>query len=222
MQRINAWWEEIPSERFWLGVTGHDGRGELLAAPCGAKHSTPTWAHPLITHVKDGDAVFHYGEAQQAIVAWSISRGRVQKKELAWPRRAQGPDSERAAPRLRTSWAIDLERSTPLDSVVPLDQIARIQWELFPALRAFEDKVGEPLYYPFAMGSPSGTRLLAGHVFKLPALFVECFPALARVSEQMRWSAAARMRATNRPWTRAVQVAASLDPRTSTEKMRRA
>jgi hypothetical protein len=88
------------------------------------------------------------------------------------------------------SWAIRLERSAPLDRVVHCDEIARIQWDLFPALRALEDKVGEPIYYPFAMDSASDTRLLAGYVFKLPVLFVECFPALARVGAHLKSSVA--------------------------------
>jgi hypothetical protein len=199
MEGINTWWEEMLGERFWLGIARRDGKSEVLAAPCGFVRSAPGWTRPLITHVKDGDAVFHYDEAQRAIVAWSTSRGRARKRRLDWSMSEQGQDPEDAPPRLLPSWTIGLEGSTLLDSVVPLDEIARIQWDLFPALRAFEDKVGEPLYYPFAMGSPSDTHLLPGYVFKLPALFVEQFPALARVAEQVRWSAVAPTRAAHSP-----------------------
>jgi hypothetical protein len=213
MKGINTWWEEIPGERFWLGIPGRDGNSEVLATPCGAKRNAPCRTNALITHVKDGDAVFHYEEAQRGIVAWSSSRGRVQKRRLIWAQRALGPDSESAAPLLLPSWAIELEEATPLDSVVSLDEIARIQWDLFPALRELEDKVGEPLYYPFTMGSSSETSLLAGYVFKLPALFVECFPALARAAERMSWSAAARARAAGHSLARAEQVAVSPNTR---------
>jgi hypothetical protein len=213
MEGINTWWDEMPGERFWLGMTGRDGNSAVLAAPCGPGGNTPTWTLPLIKHVKDGDVVFHYDETQQAIVAWSTARGRVQSKRLAWSRRAQGDGHERTAPRLLPSWAIGLEQLTPLNSVVPVGEIARLQWDGFPALRAFEDRVGEPLYYPFAMGSASETHLLAGYVFKLPALFVEWFPSMARVAEQMARSAAAHARATRRSWSEPALAAASSDSR---------
>jgi hypothetical protein len=209
MKGINTWWKEIPGERFWLGISGHAGGRDVLAAPRGAKRHNPFWSHPLIACVKDGDVVFQYDETRQAIVAWSTSRGRARKKGLFWSRQADGQDPEQSAPRLLPSWEIGLEKPSLLDDVVPLEQIARIQWDLFSALRAFEDKVGQPLYYPFAMGSPSETHLLAGYVFKLPMLFVVCFPALARVAEQMNRSAVANGRAAERPRMTTLQVVTS-------------
>jgi hypothetical protein len=199
MVNVNTWWEGMVGERFWLGIARRDGKSEVLAAPCGFGRSAPGWTRPQITHVKDGDVVFHYDEARQAIVARSIARGRARKRRLDWSGRERGQDPEGAPPRMLPSWTIGLEGSTPLDNVVPLDEIARIQWDLFPALREFEDEVGEPIYYPFAMGSPSDTHLLPGFVFKLPALFVERVPALVRASEQVRWSTAARTRAVHSP-----------------------
>ena len=58
---------------------------------------------------------------------------------------------------------------------VPLTEVARVQWELFPALRALEDRSGGPLYYPFELGMKEITRPLSGYVFKLPAVFVQGF-----------------------------------------------
>ena len=199
MEGVNNWWEEIPGERFWLGITNRDHKRDVLAMPCGNERHTPRQFHPLITKVRDGDVVFHYDEAGQAIVAWSTSRGRPRKRPLLWSGPPHDRDFKGDQARPLLSWTIELAGSTRLDDVVPLDEIARIQWDLFPALRAFEDEVGGPLYYPFAMDGPSSTRLLAGYVFKLPVLFVECFPAMARVAEQVTRSAAGRMSATSRP-----------------------
>ena len=213
MEGINAWWEGVADERFWLGVTSRDGEGEVLSAPCDAGRRTSPSTLPLITHVKDGDVVFHFDEAQPGIVGWSIARGPARKERLAWPELAQDPDLEGPALRLLPRWVTVLESTTSLHAAVPLDQIARVQWDMFPALRALEDAVGVPLHYPFAMGSPSHTHLLAGHVFKLPGLFVGWFPALARVAELMRWSATAHVDAIHRSGTRAAAVAASPDAR---------
>jgi hypothetical protein len=209
MQIINKWWEGVPGERFWLGITRRDGERNVLAAPCSIH--TPRGFLPLIAAVNDGDIVFHYDEVQQAVVAWSTSRGRPRKRSLAWCGLPQDSDFDIDEVRLLPSWTIGLERPAPLDDVVRLDEIARTHWGLFPALRELEDRVGGPLYYPFAMDDPSSTRLLAGYVFKLPALFVESFTAMARVAEQVTHPVADRRRATVRLQPEAAPSAASLD-----------
>jgi hypothetical protein len=62
---INAWWEGVPGERYWLDVTNRNDRNELLAAPCDVGRRSASWAHRLVTHVKDGDVVFHYDALQE-------------------------------------------------------------------------------------------------------------------------------------------------------------
>jgi len=189
----------MPGERFWLGRIGDD-TGNALAAPCRLKHS-------LITHVKPGDVVFLYDDALQAIVASSTARGRPRSTRLLWPVSSEGTRPDSTMPRLLASWVIELESATGLDTNVTFDEIARVQSEQFASLRAFEEQVGGPLDYPFAVESPSDTRLLAGHAFKLPALFVEWFPPLARVAARMKWSAVARARSSDRLRTKAESVA---------------
>jgi hypothetical protein len=219
MEGINNWWEEIPGERFWLGITNRDHKRDVLASPCCNGRHADRRSRPLITQVRDGDVVFHYDEARQAIVAWSTSRGRPRKRPLLWSGPPHDSDFKGDQARLLLSWTIELEGQTRLDDVVPLDEIARIQWDLFPALRVFEDEVGGPLYYPFAMDGPSTTRLLAGYVFKLPAFFVECFPAMARIAGQVTWGAAGRMDANNRLAARAARPLAMPDTGTARTTM---
>jgi hypothetical protein len=180
MNAIHRWWDGMPGERFWLGIIGTDGTGEWLAAPC-----VSTRANSLISHVQRGDAVFQFDPVQQAIVSCSIARGPLKKRRLIWP--GPRPDGEHSAgtQHERTSWTIALEYCEPLECAVSLDEIARAQWEFFPALRTLEDRVGDPLYYPFTVGSPSETRLLSGQVFKLPALFVSGFASLAAALDRM-------------------------------------
>lgn len=182
MDTINAWWERVPGEHYWLDVTGRDGRYELLAAPRGHGRSAAAWTHRLITHVRGGDVVFHYDASREAVVAWSIAHGRVGKRDLWWPPPADAP-GDAADGHRSPSWSIRLRQSTELEPVVSLSAIARIQWGLFPSLRALEDAVGFPLYYPFEMGDRESTRPLPGFVFRLPAVFVQAFPDLAGAAE---------------------------------------
>jgi len=181
---INAWWESVPGERYWLDVTNRSDRNEFLAAPQGVGRSSASWAHRLITHVKDGDVVFHYDALQESIVAWSIPYGRVEKMQLSWPL-AESHAAEGATSQRLLSWAIGLRQFTPLGAAVPLREIAQIQWSLFPSLRALEDEVGGPLYYPFEMGIREATRPLSGYVFKLPSVLVHGSPELASAAHRV-------------------------------------
>jgi hypothetical protein len=143
----------------------------------------------LIRHVADGDVVFHFDAVRQAIVARSVVRGRVLRRRLAWSRSARHRDPGQAWTESLQSWAVGLQESVPLADPVSMAHIARLQYDLFPALRTLEDTVGASLHYPFSLGSPVDTHVLAGHVFKLPALFVDACPMLARGVTSMQLAA---------------------------------
>lgn len=184
MDPIHTWWSAMPGERYWLGITRRDAAGEWLVAPRSSGRHARTTGQFLITYVRDGDAVFHFDAVQQAIVAWSVARGRAQKQLAGGFPPAMTEWGEATAPVARPSWMLKLEDTVPLVPAVTMGEIARVQWALFPALRAFEDRVGEPLSYPFTIGNPISTRLLPGYVFKLPEIFVRALPNLAAASRR--------------------------------------
>ena len=199
MHVVNTWWNDLPGERYWLAITASCGGEGVLAVPRKRGRGSSSKAHGLISHVRAGDAIFHYDGAQQAIVACSTARGRVHDRLLTWEADTRRAGVASLVPGPAAVWAIDLERATPLDRHVPIDEIACAHSALFPALRAFEDEVGDPLYYPFAMCGASGSFVLPGRVFKLPALFVRSFPELAQAGGRFQWSAGARTHATSLP-----------------------
>jgi hypothetical protein len=189
---VNPWWAHVPGERYWLDVTDRQGRDECLATPRGTGRRGESWTTRLITHVRDGDVVFHYDAVQQAIAAWSVSHGRVEKRQVSW-----AAPGTRANSDIQTvpGWSIGLRDSTRLDEPVTLYDIARVQWDLFPTLRALEDEAGATLHYPFEMGDRHSTRPIAGYVFKLPAVFVQSFPGLARAAGHVNRLQPGRQRA---------------------------
>lgn len=180
---INAWWERLPGERYWLHVAHQHDRDELLAAPRGEGRAASSWRHRLITHVRDGDVVFRYDPSHRGIVGWSSAHGRIEKRDVSWPHPAQHAGNGSGS-RWLPSWGIGLRHHVRLQAGVPLTEVARIQWELFPALRALEDGSGGSLYYPFEMGMRDVTRPLSGYVFKLPAVFVQSFAEFAGAMDQ--------------------------------------
>ena len=185
VEGINPWWERVPGERYWLDVTNRNDRNELLATPRGVGRDSASWAHCLVTHVKNGDVVFHYDALQESIVAWSIPYGRIEKTDLSWPVAASHAGEDAPSQRL-PSWAIGLGQYTRLGAAVPLREIAQIQWSLFPSLRALEDEAGGPLHYPFEMGNRETTHPLPGYVFKLPSVLVHGSPELASAARVAR------------------------------------
>lgn len=187
MRQIHLWWSKRLVERFWLAVVRNDGQTDVLATPCGSEAGIPTWRRRLILHVKPGDMVFHFDVGQQAIVAWSPARGRVRDCAMTWDVPTPGPAPAHETARTLPTWSMALGTKTALNAIVPLDAIARGQRALFPVLRTLEDEVGEPLYYPFTMSGAAATSLLVGHVFKLPAVFVEQFAPLANAARNQTW-----------------------------------
>jgi hypothetical protein len=178
---INRWWEPLPGERYWLDATTRDEREELLAAPRGDRKSAALWTHRLITHVRNEDIVFRYDSSQGGISGWSSAGGRVKKQNLSWPHSAENGAGSQQLP----SWGIGLRQPVQLRTGVTLAEVARVQWNLFPAMRALEDRSGGPLYFPFEMGRQDITRPLAGYVFKLPAVFVRSFTEFTGAVEQV-------------------------------------
>jgi hypothetical protein len=186
MREINTWWKAQTGERFWLGVTSHDGEAEVLAVPWREGRSPRSL---LLSHVQAGDVVFHFDPARQRIDGWSVPNERAHRHHLPWASLSHGAEAaDPAHPETEPSLALDLDGPVPLERPVTLDEIANVQWGLFPALQELEDLVGDPLYYPFAMGNADDTHIVPGHVFKLPGLFIRCFPAMVHAIENVPWA----------------------------------
>jgi hypothetical protein len=161
---------------------------DVVVIPEESPNDVASWVSNLPAHLPQRDVVFQYDSEAHAIAAWSRARG-ASRHESGWSW-SSGVERNGSSP--RGAWLIKTQGWRPLDTPVAIDEIARVQWDLFPALRALEDEVGDPLYYPFAMGSPEQTHPLPGKVFKLPSVFVEQFGALSDVARETRSAEALR------------------------------
>ena len=175
MSNVHAWWEHRPEECFWLGIDSA-GAAEGLAAPSEEGHRQRRDLPSLIRHIRSGEVVFHYDTAAQAITGWAVASGKVRQSGFV-----RGKSQETAVlqpPRWVPSLVMGLGPTTTIAPTVTIAQIAQAQWTLFPVLREFEDRVGEPLYYPFTIEGPGLANLQSGHVFKMPRALVEAIPSL--------------------------------------------
>jgi len=176
MDGIHPWWVGRAGEGYWLEVTDREFFGNQLITRRHDPRCMTAWSHRLVLHVEPGDVIFHYYERERAIVGWSTAHGRTApgrfrdgvRNALAW-RRNEAP-----------IWTVSLSGMTLLPCALTIDDVAERQSALVDDLMALEEQVGDPLYYPFEIGRPNETRPLPGYLFKLPALFVDAFPQLAR------------------------------------------
>jgi hypothetical protein len=183
VNNVNSWWSGLPQERFWLTVAPEEGTHDVLVVPEGSRTGPASWVNMLPACLAERDVLFHFDPEVQAITSWSRAKGPGARKEPGW---TLGGGVDRESRARRSRWMVGLRGRKALESPVPIEEVARVQWDLFPALRALEEKYGDPLYYPFAMGSPDETHPLPCHVFKLPALFVDSFAPLASVARATR------------------------------------
>jgi len=178
MNTVNSWWANMPNERFWLVVARLDEMKDVLVIPEEHSSGVAGWVSQLPGYVPRRDVVFQFDPDSHAIAAWSRAKGPATRQD--------GGRQERNGQAHRASWLLKLHGWRLLHTPVKADEIARVQYELFPALRTLEERVGDPLYYPFAMGSPTETHALPGRFFKLPAMFVEQVASLDGVARDTR------------------------------------
>lgn len=177
---INEWWAGDPTERFWLEITDRDTLGEDLLAPKTDQSGNATWSYALISHIGEGDIVFHYrnepGE-DKAIVGYSQVTGTLESTSLRW--QAHGTVG-RAAGRAttRAAWRLPLANYADLANPVSLDDLRAIEPRLRRASEALASSVSGPLYLPFAFSDKRPLRGAQGYLAKFPASFVEAIPEL--------------------------------------------
>src|SRR4030095_1382419 len=143
MNTVNSWWVDMPNERFWLVVARLDAMKDVLVIPGEDTHDVTAWVAQPPGYIPRGDVVFQYDPDSNAIVAWSRARGPARRQEPGW---SISGGLERNGHSRRASWLIKLHGWRLLQEPVAADEIARVQYDFFPALQSLEEKVGDPLY----------------------------------------------------------------------------
>lgn len=175
---INEWWSGRYEERYWLEVTGRNDLGVNLKAPQTNEQGDEFWSYSLLKFVEPGDVIFHYDRPRQAIVAWSVATGELWEDMVVWAARGISARTAGIQPHTRPGWYVGLEQFFVFKQPVLLDEIRTVQAELTVKRKQLAALVGDPLYFPFEMGTKRPLRPMQGYLFKLPAFFVAQFPEL--------------------------------------------
>jgi hypothetical protein len=175
MSELHRWWHGRRDESFWLEVTRRPDLGENLKAPQTNEQGREFWSYALLKEVREGDVIFHYDGIAQAIVARSRAVGTYWEDELLWAARGTSARAANIVPHPRLGWYLGLEHFQRLPEVVSLDAIRMSTAAVQSMKNALDQEVGEPLYFPFELGSRRPLRPMQGYLFKLPRAFVEFF-----------------------------------------------
>ncbi|MGK5114753.1 protein NO VEIN domain-containing protein [Geodermatophilus sp. CPCC 205506] len=180
-EALNRWWDEEPSERYWLEITDREDLGADLHAPKLDDAGRPYWSYNLVTEVRADDVVLHWHKSMlgyPAIVGWSVATGVPEDSSIVW--QARGSFGRRHGPTgPEPAWRMPLRDYTPLLS--PIGQ-ATLRREEGAVRTVHDDLVGRfrrPLYFPFALSERRPVRTAQGYLVKFPSALVQVFEELA-------------------------------------------
>jgi len=168
------WWKDRPEERFWLEATDRTDLGADLRAPLADDAGRDNWRYTLFRSAHPGDVVFHYDKRKAAIVAASRVSGPSIPAPIVWAARGSYARERGAKPTELPGYKVPLEDYTELGAPLPLAALRAAKSDLVALVATLPPG---PKYFPFEL-SDRPVRPLQGYAFKLPAAFVQAFPAL--------------------------------------------
>lgn len=167
---IHEWWTANSREIFWLEITDRRCIGGDLLIPQAAASGREVWGYTLVSHVRPGDVVFHYwkpGWQQPAIEGFSVVSGRPKGTTMNWQPRGTYAQAG-AGRRRRPAWTAPLQRHTALATPVTLGTLRVNERKLRRIRDQLRSKVGEPLYFPFALSDLRPVRPAQTYLAKMP------------------------------------------------------
>jgi predicted HNH restriction endonuclease len=190
------WWRDKPQERFWLEATDREDIGADLHAPELDESGKENWRYSLFKEAEVGDIVLHYDKRPSAngIIGWSQIAGAWSSTPVVWGARGTYARDKQVRPHQRPGFTIPLSDFALLSAPIQLDEIREQSGKLLSLVATLESRNnGKPLYFPFELSPKRPARLLQGYAFKLPAEFLNLFPALSAVERGSK---------RNPPWMR--------------------
>jgi hypothetical protein len=180
---VNNWWAEDPRQRFWLEITDRNDIGVDLHCPQRDAAGGRTPGYSLIWSVRVNDTIFHYDRSAHAITAWSRAAGQVTEAPTVWLSHRASTRRRLRQQHAQPGWWLDLDGPFPLDPPLTLAQIRASALQLRTVLEALRSDHPGSLYFPFSFYGGTEPRPQQPYLNKLPAEFIELFPALATAAK---------------------------------------
>jgi len=177
---INEWWAGEPTERYWLEITDRESLGFDLHAPKMNQSGSETWSYSLVSHVRDGDIVFHYWKQagqEKAIVGYSRATGSLESTTISWQPHGTFGRATKTLP-TRPAWRFPLSSFTDLTTPVTLENLRAREPELRKRAEELAHRFDAPHYLPFVFSGKRPLRTAQGYLTKIPISFVAAIPGL--------------------------------------------
>lgn len=174
---IREWWRTAANERFWLEITDRPDIGADLKAPQLDDDGREFWGYSLVTHVQNGDIVFHYDKNAHAITSWSRAAGGYWQEDIVWAARGTSARGSNLKPYQRPGWKVGLVDHAALPGPLSLATIRAAKDKVLAIEGALEGLYGKPLYLPFTRYGDT-VRPQQGYLTKFPERLLDTFREL--------------------------------------------
>lgn len=167
---INAWWENSPTERYWMEASRATSIGERLQGTQLRMDGSRSPFLTLLTFVQPGDHVLHWSKEMQSIIGTSV----VAKPAISVPNTAANVSAHE-----RWLWSVSLNQFAILEVPITIGHLRAKVAEVSAVAESLLQTFGAPTYFPFSY--PKSKQLMLpkdGYMTKFPASLVDLFPSL--------------------------------------------
>lgn len=161
---------------IFLEITDRDDLGENLHAP--QADEAGGGRYRLIQEVQRGDTVLHYHRPAGGIVGISRAESSAVSAPITWAAKGSSARSRSVEPYKRPGWLVRLMGYTPLDPMVPQEEV-RLRSDAVLGLRSrLEAEYGTGLHYPYVRYG-AGLRTFQAYMALVPRQMLSLLPGLA-------------------------------------------
>jgi hypothetical protein len=172
---IHRWWDDDPSEVFWMEITDRPDIGVDLKAPQRDDSGAEKWTYALVKEVQPGDVVLHWSTPKREVVGWSIADGEWFEEPIIWAAHGTVARNAGVVPYPRDGWRRAVTNYTDLRIPITRASLQPQRAQLLSARTALQSSHGEHLYFPFQIW-PNEVRAAQGYMVKFPRDLLALWP----------------------------------------------
>ncbi|WP_412516468.1 DUF3883 domain-containing protein [Actinomadura madurae] len=179
---LNRWWEEDPTERFWMEITDRPDLGSNVRALQRNGTGGEFWSYSLVTEIKPGDLVLHWHKTlhdQPGIVGYSTAADGPYDDQLVWDARCSYGQQRPANTEPQPAWRYELTGYTPLAAPIGQQSLRPLEAQLRAIKSDLEARIDGPLYFPFVFSPNRPLRTAQAYLVKVPGAVLDLLPDLA-------------------------------------------
>jgi hypothetical protein len=177
---LNTWWNDDPSQRYWMQITDRPDLNGPLLAP---KLPRQTWGYDLVSQVQPGDRVLHWraDARQRGLVGWS----EVEEYATVIPEYTWSPHHGGGHERTTLGWSAAVGQFHAFPSRVTSGQLLLILDRILAIDDFLSTQHKGPIYFPitrYGSDRPTdrqGLRVVQAYFAKFPVELFDVIPGIS-------------------------------------------